>query len=339
VAYSLATIGPDATGGAEQVLGMLDRALTGAGHQSIVVASEHSAVSGILVGVPPREGANSYADWAAAHDAQREALARVLASFPVQVIHFHGLDFINYLPGGDLPALVTLHLPPGWYRPEVFTLRRPALHLHCVSRAQRLACPACPLLGPEIENGVPVDRFRVDEPKGRHVVALGRICPEKGFHLALDAARRAGCGLRLAGRVFRYEAHLRYFREQIAPRLDAERQFVGPVDLDRKAHLLAGARCLLVPSLAPETSSLVAMEALAAGTPVVAFRTGALPDIIEEGVTGFLVDDVESMAAAIGRAGALDPEACRRVARTRFSHDRMIARYFDRYRQLAEAAW
>jgi glycosyltransferase involved in cell wall biosynthesis len=81
------------------------------------------------------------------------------------------------------------------------------------------------------------------------------------------------------------------------------------------------------------------MESLAAGTPVVAFRAGALPDIIEDGVTGFLVDDVESMAAAIGPAGALDPEACRRVARTRFSHDRMIARYFDRYRQLAEAGW
>ena len=102
-------------------------------------------------------------------------------------------------------------------------------------------------------------------------MALGRICPEKGYHIALDAAARAGVPMVLAGEVFRYPAHEQYFRDEIAPRLDASRRFIGPVGLHRKRRLLSEARCLLAPSLAPETSSLVAMEALACGTPVIAF--------------------------------------------------------------------
>jgi glycosyltransferase involved in cell wall biosynthesis len=333
----MALISPDAAGGAEQVLGMLDRALTRAGHHSVVVAAEGSVVAGTLVEVRRREAANSYADWAEAHDAQRAAVARALASQPVDVLHFHGFDFLNYLPDTDLPTLVTLHLPPEWYPPEVFALRRRNLQLHCVSRSQHRACPAGGPLGPDIENGIPLERFAVEVPRGDHAVALGRICPEKGFDRALEAAHHAGCGLRLAGRVFPYDAHLEYFRQAIAPRLDEQRRYVGPIGPERKARLLAGARCLLVPSLAPETSSLVAMEALAAGTPVIAFRTGALPEIVEHGVTGFVVEDVASMADAIGEVGSLDPAACRRAARARFSLSRMTGRYLARYRELAAA--
>jgi glycosyltransferase involved in cell wall biosynthesis len=279
----------------------------------------------------------SYADWAHAHDHQRRAIAAALERFPVDVVHMHGVDFADYLPAADVPVLATLHLPPGRYKPAVFTLDRRALQLQCVSPAQRRECPASPLLGPEIENGVPVARLEVREPKRGYAVALGRICPEKGFHLAIAAARSAHAPLRLAGRVFHYEDHERYFAECIAPLLDAERCYVGPVRLPEKAQLLAGARCLLVPSLVHETSGLVAMEAMAAGTPVIAFRTGALPDIIEQGVTGFLVDDAQQMAEAIAAAGDLDPEDCRAAARERFSADRMIARYLERYRQLAGA--
>lgn len=335
VAYSLATVSPDTAGGAEQVLAMLDSGLTRAGHESIVIAAAGSAVAGTLVPVPQREGAMSTADWHAAHEHQRRAIAYALERYPIQVVHFHGIDFLNYLPTVPVPALATLHLPVAWYQPELFTLQLPQLHLNCVSRAQRLHCPDHVQLEPEIENGVPVHQFRVGGPKGDYVLALGRICPEKGFHLAIDAARRAGCSLQLAGKVFGYEAHRRYFEKEIVSRLDRDRRYVGPVGFAVKARLLAGARCLLIPSLTQETSSLVAMEALAAGTPVVAFRTGALPDILDDGVTGFLVDDVGSMAKAIPRVADLDPETCRRVARARFSEERMIASYFDRYRQLA----
>jgi glycosyltransferase involved in cell wall biosynthesis len=166
-------------------------------------------------------------------------------------------------------------------------------------------------------------------------MVLGRICPEKGVHLAIEAAKRADIGLLIAGSVFPYEAHERYFAEEVAPLLDGRRRFIGPVDFARKRRLLTGARCLLVPSLAPETSSLVARESLACGTPVVAFRNGALPATLDEGVTGFLVDSVEGMAAAIPKVRHLDSEQCREVARQRFSLDRMVARYFETYAALA----
>lgn len=336
VAYPLAVVGPDATGGAEQVLGMLDRALARAGHHSIVIAPQGSRVAGTLVAVPRREGAMTDGEWVQAHDAHRRALASVLAEYPVQLIHFHGCDFIRYLPECDLPMLATLHLPAAWYDPQIFSLRRPSLQLQCVSRAQRLRCPPSSLLGPDIENGVPVERLALYRAKEPYAVVLGRICPEKGVHLALEAARLAGAPLRIAGPVYRYPAHVRYFEDDIAPRLDAERRYLGPLGFDAKAALLAAARCLLVPSLA-ETSSLAAMEALAAGTPVIAFKVGALPDMVEDGVTGFLVDDVMHMAEAIGRADQLDPAACRAAARARFSQERMVSAYLERYRRLAAA--
>jgi glycosyltransferase involved in cell wall biosynthesis len=168
------------------------------------------------------------------------------------------------------------------------------------------------------------------------VVALGRICPEKGFHLALDAAIEAGTPLLLAGEIFRYQAHERYFWEEIQPRLNGStRRFLGPVGVARKRRLLAGARCLLVPSLVPETSSLVSMEALACGTPVVAFPSGALAEIVDHGRTGFLVKDFREMAEAIRAVGTIDPEECRRAARERFSSKRMLERYLEMYRQFA----
>jgi glycosyltransferase involved in cell wall biosynthesis len=111
--------------------------------------------------------------------------------------------------------------------------------------------------------------------------------------------------------------------------------FLGPLGFARKRRLLAGARCLLLPTLAPETSSLVAMEALACGTPVVAFASGAIPEIVEHGVTGFLVRDAAEMARAIADCAALDPQRCRAAARERFPLERMVANYFDVYHQLA----
>ncbi|MCU6550980.1 glycosyltransferase, partial [Klebsiella pneumoniae] len=178
-----------------------------------------------------------------------------------------------------------------WYPPEIFDLKRPQTYLHCVSAAQHRACPAHASLRPVIENGVPLETFATRHGKRRFVMALGRICREKGFHLALDAARAADWPLLLAGQVFPYAAHQDYFDRWIVPRLDAQRRFLGPVGRVRKRRLLSAARALLIPSLAPETSSLVAMEALACGTPVIGFRTGALPDLIEPGVTGFIVDN------------------------------------------------
>lgn len=335
VAYPLAPVGPDAAGGAEQVLTMLDAALTRAAHRSVVIACEGSKAEGSLYPIPRVQGTFDDNARRLIQEASRIAIERALERWPVDIVHMHGIDFDRYLPPPGVPVLVTLHLPIEWYAPEAFCLRRPKTYLQCVSAAQQRTCPpGGPLLPYVIENGIPVDQLPRRVRKRDFAVALGRICPEKGFHVALDAAARAGIPLLLAGEVFPYEAHERYFREAIRPRLDRQRRFIGPVGLVRKRRLLSAARCLLAPSLAPETSSLVAMEALACGTPIVAFPSGALPDILEHGKTGFLVRNEQEMADAIRAAESLDSAACRRVARERFSADRMVRQYFELYERL-----
>ena len=345
VAFPLAPVGPDAVGGAEQVLGQLDAALVRAGHRSIVVACEGSRVAGTLVSIPPpAPHGDRYRLPAGAHRSPAAGDRAVLDRYPVDVVHLHGIDFHAYLPPAGVPAVATLHLPLAWYPPGALRPGRPGTYLHCVSASQRRARPpgvrtpaghrerrADPARSPTIGTARRLDRRR------RFAVALGRVCPEKNFHVALDAAARAGVPVLLAGRVFGYEPHERYFREQIAPRLDRKRRFIGPVGFGRKRRLLNLARCLLLPSLAPETSSLVAMEALARAACRWSPSRPAPPDIVRHGVTGFLVKSAREMADGIHAAARLDPEACRDEARRRFSIDRTIGRYLDLYQRLAAA--
>jgi glycosyltransferase involved in cell wall biosynthesis len=337
VAYPFAPVTEDAVGGAEQVLWALDRAIVRAGHRSLVIAQEGSRVAGTLVPVPAADGPITHDVWWGSGAAMRGAIRYVLDRWPVDVIHLHGIDFAGYLPAPGPPVLATLHLPPDWYPPEIFHLDRPDTWLNPVSAAQRRACPPSSLLLDAIPNGVAVDRLRARVRRRGWAVALGRICPEKGFHHAIEAAKRAEVPLALAGQVYPYPDHERYHAQQIVPRLDGWRRFVGQADFARKRRLLSGARCLLIPSLAPETSSLVAMEAMACGTPVVAFATGALPEVVEHGVTGFLVNDEREMAEAIREVERIDPEACRAAARERFSIDRTAARYLALYGRMASA--
>ncbi|HVY44738.1 MAG TPA: glycosyltransferase, partial [Minicystis sp.] len=310
VAYPFAPVGRDAVGGAEQVLAAIDGALVDAGHRSIVVGARGSATRGELVATEAPHGPLDDATSARVRAAHARAVARAVERHRPDVVHLHGVDFDAYLPPPGPPTLVTLHLPPTYYRAGALRPARPRTYLHAVSNTQRAAFPPDVELLPTIPNGVDVASFRVAR-KRRYALALGRICPEKGFHLALDAAKRAGVPLVVGGAVFDYEAHRRHYEDDIAPRLDAARRFLGPLAFSRKRRLLSAARCLLAPSLVQETSSLVTMEALASGTPVIAFRSGALAEIVEDGVTGFLVRDVDEMARAIGRAGEIDPRACR----------------------------
>ena len=339
VSYPLARVSPDSTGGSEQVLSALDRALVAAGHRSIVVAPEGSRVAGELAPIPWATGTLDDRAKAEAQAANRAAIARVLARGRVDLVHLHGIDFAAYLPPPGPAVLATLHLPPGWYGAEALDPARPRTFLNCVSAAQHAACPRSPAVVDPIENGVPVARFAAARHARRgFALVLGRICPEKGTHLALDAAHRADVPLLVAGEVYGYAAHRDYFEREVRPRLDNRRRFVGPVGFARKRRLLAAARCLLVPSLAAETSSLVVREAAACGTPVVAFPNGAIADAVVEGETGFLVPDAATMAEAIGRAGTISPERCRAEARARFDEAAMTARYLSLYGRLAGAA-
>ena len=336
VGYPLAPVGRDTAGGAEQVLAQIDAALARAGHRSVVVAPAGSETRGTLIALPAVSGPLDENARAAVHEACRDAIAGTLRRVPVDVVHLHGIDFDAYLPPPGPPTLVTLHLPLDWYAPDALRPQRPRTWLHCVSASQRAGSAASLALLPDIPNGVDCTALTARHATRDFALALGRICPEKGFHLALDAAKAADRPLLLAGQVFAYPAHEAYFKDQIAPRLDRARRFIGPVGFARKRRLLTAARCVLVPSLVAETGSLVAMEALACGTPVIAFPNGALADVVQHGVTGFLVRDAGEMAKAILAAGELDPRACRAAARARFSAGPMVERYLGLYRELAD---
>jgi glycosyltransferase involved in cell wall biosynthesis len=335
VAYPLAPVSPDAVGGAEQILATLDRALVEAGHRSLVVACEGSRVAGQLLATRAETGALDEAAKARAQSRHRAAIGVALRRFPVDVVHLHGIDFPAYVPEG-VPVLVSLHLPLDWYRAAMLRPERDDLWLVPVSAAQTATAPRGARLRQPIPNGVDLRGFAAPHAQRRFALLLSRIAPEKGVHLALDAARQVDLPLLVGGQVYAYRAHVDYFEREVVPRLDAERRFLGPLDLVRKRRFLGAARCLVIPSLAAETSSLVAMEALAAGTPVIAFPNGALSSVIEDGRTGFLVHDVREMAEAMQRVGQLDRETCRRAARERFAAERMVAGYFDAYHRLAQ---
>jgi hypothetical protein len=273
---------------------------------------------------------------ARAYEAVRAAMSGILAREAIDLVHLHGLDFFEYLPPAGVPVLVTLHLPLDLYPETTLRAPRPKTWLVPVSARQARAFPGLTLL-PPIENGVDLPTARPHACHG-YALALGRICPEKNFADALQAAHLARCPLLLAGRVYDYPEHRHYFGSEIVPRLDRSRRWIGCIAGARKRRLLAGARCVLIPSRIAETSSLVAMEALAAGVPVIAYPAGALPDIIEHGRTGFIVEDVPSMARAIRAAARIRREDCRGAARERFCAGRMIQQYFTLYERLAGAS-
>ncbi|HZP16833.1 MAG TPA: glycosyltransferase family 4 protein [Terriglobales bacterium] len=334
VAYPLAGVSPSTAGGAEQVLLTLDQALVRLGHRSLVLAAAGSKCHGLLVPVQVPSGV---LDDRARREAQQQfqrALDWTLQRYRVDVVHMHGLDFDRYLPHGEVPAVVSLHLPLEWYRPAALRPNRPHTSLICVSHSQaRTASPDVQIAG-IIPNGVDLESFQPKHRLGDYALVLARICPEKGIDLAIEAASKAGVRLVLGGTLYEYPEHRQYFDSAVKPRLNHSARFIGAVGGKRKSQLLAGARCLLVPSLARETGSLIAMEAMACGTPVIAWRSGALPEIVCHGRTGFLVASVKEMAEAIANAASIHRNECRREAERRFSAERMISQYLDLYREV-----
>jgi glycosyltransferase involved in cell wall biosynthesis len=335
IAYPFARLSRNSVGGAEQILSMVDEALVNAGHRSIVIACRGSDCAGELVPLPIADDGDlsAYESWHAQHEACRAAIRRILRRERVDVVHAHGLDFDSYTRDLAVPLLATIHLRPSCYPPDAFVSKRRFVAAF-VSEAQRRSAGAVSCCSVVIPNGIRLERFHFSEHKNDMAVALGRISPEKGFHFALDACVASNTALSLAGKVFPYREHLDYFEKEIRPRLDAQRRFLGPVFGSARAELLASGKCLIVSSTVPETSSLVAMEAAASGTPVVAVGIGAVPEVVRDGVSGIVVDGPNALAAAIQRAGEISPRQCREVAEREFSADRMCARYLEVFESL-----
>jgi glycosyltransferase involved in cell wall biosynthesis len=334
VAFPLLTVGPDSGGGAEQILYLLERRLVALGHRSFVIAAEGSEISGSLIPSPAADGEITSAVRCKAQSIHRELIESLLRKHAVDVIHFHGLDFHAYVPfdPGHVAMLATLHLPVAWYPDEIF--RIPAMLFNCVSQHQAVGVTGRRL--PFITNGVDLSQYKTWSQPREHLLFMARICPEKGVDAALRVARQLDLPLLVAGPVHPFRTHQEYFTHKVYPLLDRKRRYLGPVGLAQKTELLAGAQAVLIPSLASETSSLVAMEAASAGTPVIAYRSGALPEVIADGQTGFIVESEQEMAEAVGRVPTIFPDECRKRACKLFDADRMAAQYIELYSQIVQ---
>jgi glycosyltransferase involved in cell wall biosynthesis len=337
VSYPLAPVTESTAGGAEQIVGILDAGIVAAGERSLLLAPAGSNTCGKLLASAPVGPTLTNELHSKLCREYKYTIERALREFPVDVVHLHGVDFNGYIPDCSVPLVVTLHLPPQFYPRETFYSRRKNLHLICVSPSQARECPEGSNVYDIISNGVPTFHSDYPRAKGNYVLCMGRICPEKGYHLALDAATACGVPLVLAGTVFGYGTHQEYFDSMILPRLNPPHKFVGAVGGKQKRRLLAGARCLVVPSLVNETSCLVAMEAMACGTPVVGFRRGALADVIEHERTGFLVDSPSQFPDAINATQYLSASLCQETAERRFNSRRMVDQYLALYRKLTDA--
>jgi glycosyltransferase involved in cell wall biosynthesis len=186
-----------------------------------------------------------------------------------------------------------------------------------------------------IHHGIDVSRFPVGAGEGGYVAFLGRMSPDKGAHRAIGAARAAGVPIRLAAKIWE-GAERAFFREAVEPLLGPDAVFVGELGGQDKLEFLAAAAALLNPIRWPEPFGLVMIEALACGTPVISYLEGAAPEIITDGVNGFLCADEQSMAEAIGRAWLLDRSACRASVEERFSAKRMVRDHVRVYRQVID---
>jgi glycosyltransferase involved in cell wall biosynthesis len=185
-----------------------------------------------------------------------------------------------------------------------------------------------------VHHGIDLDALPFSATGGEVLVAFGRIHPDKGTAAAIDIARRAGRRLVICGIV----QDARYFHEQVEPHIDGDRvSYLGSVGPERRAEVLGSAAVLLHPIAFPEPFGLSVVEAISCGTPVITYPRGSMPEVIDAGVTGFLVDGVEAAAAAVDRAAGLDRAAIRRVAERRFGAARMVDDYLAVYRRLLGA--
>ena len=337
VAYPLLRVHDESAGGAEQILWTLEREIARGGAQTTVAASAGSRVSGELFSTgEPCTQPDDYERRRNEHEDRVVEFVRRRAreGNAFDLIHDHSGSFWKRAAEIDTHVLATLHLPRSFYPAENFNDVPANVSFNCVSDSQARSFGDLDSLAGVVPNGIALDCFEsgCGADSDRHgLLWLGRICEEKAPHLALEIAAQAGLPITLAGQVYPFSYHQQYFEREVAPRLGAmpNAKFISSPSAELKRRLLREAQALLITSLAAETSSLVAMEAAASGTPVVAFRKGALAEVVRDGVTGFLVDDVSQ---AVWHCEDLGASLQRHVYNTRsenFSATKMAEKYLS----------
>jgi glycosyltransferase involved in cell wall biosynthesis len=316
------------------VVSFLTEQLVAMGHDVTLFASGDSCTSAELAAVWPtalRFDA-SLRDAMAPHMLMMEQVCRRGDEFDVLHCHLDYWPFSLFSRQGT-PFLTTLH-----GRLDLPELRSvydsfPEAPLVSISDAQRAPVPDANFIA-TVQHGLPADLLTPRKVTPSYLAFLGRICPEKRPDRAIRIARQAGIKLKIAAKVDRVDED--YFRDTIRPMIDGrDVELIGEINDAEKPDFLSGAIALLVPIDWPEPFGLVMIEAMACGTPVIAFNRGSVPEIVEHGVTGMIVDDEASAVAAIPRVASMSRAAVRRSFEQRFTAERMAEDYLALYRRLA----
>ena len=331
---------PRLYGGTERVVYWLTEELVALGNEVTLFASGDSRTSGKLEATWPKalrlDG--SVRDPNALHIVMLERVRQKCDDEEFDFLHFH-LDYYPFslFSRQPTPFLTTLHgrldLPE--HQPVFTTFS--SVPVISISNAQRRPVPQANWLR-TIHHGLPEKLLMPQSTKPSYLGVLGRIAPEKGVDRAIKIATRCGIPLKIAAKVDR--ADQEYYDEIIRPMIDCNPlvEYIGEIGDPEKSDFLSGAIGLLVPIDWPEPFGLVMIEAMACGTPVIAYNRGSVAEIIDDGLTGFVVEDEISAVAAVDRLSGLSRDTIRKQFETRFTARRMALDYLAAYRSLMDAA-
>lgn len=323
---------PPAYGGTEAVLDTLARGLQRAGHEVLLFATGDSTcpvprswVFDRAIGVP---SARPPAEL-------RQVIAAYEAAADYDIVHDHSLVGSLYADRFPwLPVVTTNHGPFGPDLSALYRVTSDRVPVIAISHHQASQAAGVNLAG-VVHHGVDLDRFPVGSGGGDYALFLGRMSPDKGVERAVRLARAAGIPLRLAAKMSE-PSEQEYFNERVRPVLGGDVEYVGEVGGAEKLDLLGAARCLLNPIAWPEPFGMVMIEAMACGTPVVGSSCGAVPEIVANGITGFVCTDDASLVQGLLRVGELDRQACRAWVQNHFSAERMVSEHLGIYRSVID---
>lgn len=332
------SVPPRLYGGTERVVSWLTEELIRQGHHVTLFASGDSRTRGTLISTWPTALRldPSTPEPHAVHVLQMEEVFRRAAAF--DIVHFH-VDSMH-LPLArrhNTPVLTTLHGRLDLKGLAELYDEFEELPLVSISKAQRRQLPDANWIG-TVYHGLPGDLYTASSEPGEYLAFLGRISPEKRPDRAIEIARRSGVPLRIAAKVDPVDRD--YYEDAIAPLIDGSFiRFVGEVAEDDKGDFLRGALALVFPIDWPEPFGLAMIEAMACGTPVIAFRAGSVPEVIDDGLTGRIVDTVEQGVACVAEARSWDRRRCREIFERRFTALRMASDYCQLYERVRRQAW